>query len=328
MKDEVIVMRESVINRLAEISEEEQDILRGAPVDLSYYNRTGDMVMDSSCLLPTHKRFGIRTHTRFTDFPRHGHSYVEMIYQVRGSTFHIIDGRDKLTLEAGSLLLLSRGTEHAIRAAARKDVAVNFILVPSFFDNAAISIGGSNALSIFLKNNLRREAPPCSHLVYHVAGVPVLENLLENLILLELDGEPLQRQELQQKTLELLFHHLSSQSAILDVSGRHDREQAVVLSALSRIEADVHCTLSALAEEHGMELSALSRLIRRHTGCTFTELLRTARFNRAVVLLSGTKLSVADIAALVGYENTAFFYRQFAQCFGCTPAEYRRTHSS
>ena len=321
-------MRESIVRRLAEISQEERRILQGAPVDMSYYSRTGDAVMDSAQLLPGSKLFGIRTHTRFADFPRHSHSYVEMIYQVRGSTSHVIDGREALTLRAGALLLLGRGTEHAIRAAGRGDIAVNFILVPAFFDNAAISIGGSNALSLFLQNNLRRDRPPCSHLVYDISNVPVLENLLENLIMLELEGAPLQRQELQQKTLELLLHHLSCQSASLVVADRRDWEQAVTLSVLSRIESDVQCTLSALAEEHGMELSTLSRLIRRHTGCTFTELLHTARFNRAVALLSDTALNVSDIAVAVGYENTAFFYRNFARRFGCTPAEYRESRRS
>ena len=321
-------MREKIVRKLAEISEEERHILQGAPVDMSYYNRAGEMVMDSARILPDSKLFGIRTHTRFTDFPRHSHSYVEMIYQVQGSTSHVIDGREELTLKAGSLLLLGRGTEHSIRTSGRDDIAVNFILIPAFFDNAAISIGGSNALSLFLQNNLRRDNPPSAHLVYDVSNAPVLENLLENLITLELEGAPLQRQELQQKTLELLLHHLSCQSASLVVAGRRDWEQAVTLSVLSRIESDVQCTLSALAEEHGMELSSLSRLIRRHTGCTFTELLHTARFNRAVALLSGTALNVSDIAVAVGYENTAFFYRNFAKRFGCTPAEYRTRHSS
>lgn len=320
-------MRESIVRQLAKTTEEEQRILDGASVDMTYYNRAGDAVMDPARILPGSKLFGIRTHTRFADFPRHSHSYVEMIYQIQGSTSHVIDGRETLVLNAGSLLLLGRGTEHSIHAAGQKDIAVNFILVPAFFDNAAISIGGSNALSLFLQNNLRREAPPCSHLVYDVSCVPVLENLLENLILLELEGVPLQRQELQQKTLELLLHHLSSQSASLVVTNRQDWEQSVTLSVLSRIESDVQCTLSDLAEEHHMELSALSRLIRRHTGCTFTELLHTARFNRAVTLLSHTTLNVSDIAIAVGYENTAFFYRHFAKRYGCTPAEYRASHS-
>ena len=62
-------MRESIVRRLAEISQEERRILQGAPVDMSYYSRTGDAVMDSAHLLPGSKLFGIRTHTRFAGFP-------------------------------------------------------------------------------------------------------------------------------------------------------------------------------------------------------------------------------------------------------------------
>lgn len=316
-------MRKELIQRLSQITQEEESILGGAAVDMSLYNRSGDAVMEQRQLLPHGSYFGIRTHTRFVDFPRHSHNYVEMIYQVRGSTTHQIGGTEKLTLREGGLLLLGRGTEHAIKAAGKDDIAVNFILIPAFFDNAAISIGGSSALAVFLKNNLGIAAASPAHLLYDVSGSPVLENLLENLVLLELEGSPLQRQELQQGTLKLLLKHLSGQTDKLMAVCKTEREQAVVLSVLARIESDVHCSLSELAEEHGMELPALSRLIRRHTGSTFTELLHTARFNRAIILLKETNLSIVEISAAVGYENTAFFYRRFAQRYGCTPAEYR-----
>ena len=319
-------MRQEIIRKLSPVTAEEQAILRGASVDMSLYNRSGSAVMDQKQLLPNGSQFGIRTHTRFVDFPMHSHSYVEMIYQVQGNTTHLIDGTEPLTLHTGGLLLLGRGTEHAIQAAGQEDIAVNFILVPAFFDNAAISIGGSSALSVFLKSNLSSTSPPPAHLLYDTSGAPVLENLLENLILLELEGAPLQRQELQRGTLELLLRHLSGQTDRLIAVSRKEREQAVVLSALARIEADVHITLSELAQLHHMELPALSRLIRRHTGCTFTELLHTARFNRAVLLLKETDLSVVEVAVAVGYENTAFFYRRFAKLYGCTPAEYRAEH--
>ncbi len=68
---------------------------------------------------------------------------------------------------------------------------------------------------------------------------------------------------------------------------------------------------------------ALPRLIRRYTGCAFTELLHTARFNRAAALLKNTELSVADIALAAGYENTAFSYRRFEDMYGCPPTQYR-----
>ncbi len=316
-------MRPEIIERLSRVSPEEREILSGEGVDMTLYNRAGGNVLEPEGILEGGRLFGIRTHTRFAPFPRHSHTYVEMVYQVAGSTRHIIDGTERLELGAGSLLLLGRGAEHEIMPAGMGDIAVNFILVPAFFDSAAISIGGSNALSVFLKGNLGLSTGAGAYLVFDISGDAAVENLLENLVLLELEGADPRRQELQRATLELLLRHLSLRSDNLLISARRDREQALVLRALSRIESDVHCTLADLAREQGLTPSTLTRILKRRTGCTFTELLHTARFNRAVALLSETDLSVADIAYSVGYENTAFFYRRFEHLHGCTPGEYR-----
>ena len=39
-------------------------------------------------------------------------------------------------MEAGDLLVLNQLTRHAIRAAGREDIGVNFIILPEFFDAA------------------------------------------------------------------------------------------------------------------------------------------------------------------------------------------------
>lgn len=317
-------MRKELIDKLSAVSAEERAILSGGDVDLRRYNYTGGTVLEPGKILEGGRLFGIRTHTRFAAFPAHSHTYVEMVYQVRGSTRHLIDGRERLELKAGSLLLLGRGVGHEIEPAGERDIAVNFILVPAFFDSAAISIGGSNALAVFLKNNLGLGGSAGAYLVFDVSGDMPIENLLENLVILELEGADSRRQELQRGSLELLMRHLSLKSESLLISGRRDREQALSLWALARIEEDVHCTLGGLAAEQNMTPSALTRLLKRRTGCSFTELLHTARFNRALTLLRTTDLPVTDIVHAVGYENTAFFYRRFGELYGCTPAEYRK----
>lgn len=114
----------------------------------------------------------------------------------------------------------------------------------------------------------------------------------------------------------------------LVVNTKADMEQAVVLRILADIEQHTRVNLSDVAEKYGIEITALSRMIKRFTRCSFMELLHTARFNRAVVLLRNTDMSVVNIAAAIGYENTAFFYRRFAEKYGCTPNEYRKKFSS
>lgn len=318
-------MRQEIIDRLSEITPEERRILNAEPLDMSAYNRAGEKIVDPGKMLPGGELFGIRTHTRFTDFPRHGHRYVEMVYQAQGRTVHIINGVTELVLETGQLLFLGRGTEHEIKAAGLEDIAINFFLIPAFFDNAAISLGENGALAVFLKGNLKNTKLLSGHLLFHVAGEDMIENLLENLVLGQLQGVSLR---IQQLTLELLLQHLSRMPENLIVNTQTDQEQAIVLRVLSQIESQVRVNLTEVARSIPMDVTVLSRLIQKYTGCTFTELLHTARFNRAVTLLRETSLSVTDIATSIGYENTAFFYRRFAQIYGCTPAEYRKKHQA
>lgn len=314
-------MRDEVIRRLEPITAEEQRILEGGSLDLTEYNHLGVPVVEPGKLMPDGALFGIRPHTRFADFPLHSHEYVEMIYQLRGETVHRMENRTLLTLTEGKLLLLSRGTSHAIKTAGERDLAVNFILIPAFFDGAALALGSGSALSVFLKSNLQNRKLPGSHLLFDVSASPMIENILENLIFGELEGVDL---EIQRTTLELLLRHLSGLSEKLILGTKADREQAMVLEVLARIERDVKLNLSDLAEEQNVDVSRLSRLIKKYTGCSFMELLHTARFGRAVNLLRDTELSVTDIATAVGYENTAFFYRRFGEKYSCTPAVYRK----
>lgn len=52
--------------------------------------------------------------------------------------------------------------------------------------------------------------------------------------------------------------------------------------------------------------------------------LRRIRMERACQLLRSTSLSVADVAAAVGYEETAFFARSFRKLLGMPPGRYRQ----
>lgn len=316
-------MRKCVLDKISELTEEERQLLNTESVDMSRYNHTGAAVVEPGKVLPRGELFGIRTHTRFADFPKHGHEYVEMVYQAQGQTTHTIGGVSELVLKAGQILFLGRDTEHAIKASGRGDIAINFILIPAFFDNAAISIGGSSALAVFLMGNLGNAKQQSGYLVFDVSGSPIVENLLENLILGQMNGIST---NLQQLTLELLIQHLSGMSDQVVVQNQLDYEQAIVFGILSRMESEMRINLSEEARNLHMDVTALSRLIQKYTGCSFTELLHTARFSRAVKMLRDTTISVTDISRAIGYENTAFFYRRFAEQYGCTPLEYRKKY--
>ena len=68
----------------------------------------------------------------------------------------------------------------------------------------------------------------------------------------------------------------------------------------------------------------LSRLVRRHYGCSLHKLLQEKRIAMARSLLDTTDLTVEEIAATVGYSSKVSLYAEFKRRYGTTPARYRR----
>jgi YesN/AraC family two-component response regulator len=67
----------------------------------------------------------------------------------------------------------------------------------------------------------------------------------------------------------------------------------------------------------------LSRMIKKHSGKTFTELMQVKKLNQAAFLLRTTKMTVSDIGNSVGYDNLSYFHRIFKKKFGMSPKNFR-----
>ena len=134
-------MNADILKQLEAITPEEQDILEGkAEINKELYMDSTSMVVDRRKLLENGKLIQIRTHTRFVHFPKHTHNYVEVIYMCKGKTSHILNG-DEVTLKEGELLFLNQNATQEIMPAGAHDIAVNFIILPEFFDQSLLMIG-------------------------------------------------------------------------------------------------------------------------------------------------------------------------------------------
>ena len=90
-----------------------------------------------------------------------------------------------------------------------------------------------------------------------------------------------------------------------------------------------HCTerlnLSDVADHVYVSQWHLSKLINRHTGQSFLDLLGSMRMERAKPLLADPSLRVHAIAEELGYNDVAHFSKTFKRIVGKTPGEYRAT---
>jgi len=84
-----------------------------------------------------------------------------------------------------------------------------------------------------------------------------------------------------------------------------------------------HLTLDDIAAEVGLSRFHVARLIKRSTGKTMTQHIRTLRINKARELLESTDQKYADIAYDLGFADQSYFIKQFREMTGTTPAHYR-----
>lgn len=320
-------MNEEIIRQLSVITDEEQKILSGQKdINKTIYTEKKEMVIDCDKLLQKGKLIQVRPHTRFVHFPKHRHNYIEVIYMCKGSTVHIVDG-NRVVLQEGDLLFLNQNAVQEILPAGEEDIAVNFIILPQFFDTAFEMIGADdNLLRDFLVGSLCRNNQAVSYLYFHVAEVLPIQNLVENMVWSVLHNT-LNKRSSNQITMGLLILQLLNYMDKME-TGEKQVDQEFVISVLNYIETKYKDgSLSELSELMGYDLYWMSREIKKKTGKTYKELLQTKRMNQAAYMLANTKIPVSEIIQMVGYDNSSYFYRKFKERYGVSPKEFRRGQS-
>ncbi len=316
-------MNAKLLEELKKITPEEQRILSGAgEIEKNIYMSAGADMVEAGKLLEAGKMIQVRPHTRFVYFPRHTHNYIEVIYMCSGSTHHVINGEDVI-LEQGELLFLSRKAVQEIYPAGENDIAVNFIVLPEFFEYGLNMMEPEeNLLRSFVIDCLRGENEAAGYLHFKVADVLPVQNLVENLIWTVWNRQP-NRRRTNQATMGLLFLQLMNCMDKLETD-ENAGQQKLMISVLSYIENNYKDgELTSLAESLHYDVYWLSREIKRRTGKTYTELVQAKRLSQAAFLLASTGMSVADVAVSVGYDNISYFHRIFQRKFGVTPRTYR-----
>lgn len=317
-------MDKKILESLRKLTDEELRIKQGQK-DINpelYMSKVTSKVIDSEKLLERGKLITLRPHTRFVHFPEHTHNYVEVVYMCEGKTKHKING-EIVVLEKGELLFLSQSARQEIFQAGENDLAINFIILPVFFDTTLAMLEGEDSLlSEFIVACLKNENSKIPYLHFKVADILPIQNLVENLIW-TLSNKQQNKRNINQITMGLLILQLLNH--VDKISSTSNRDNEILMRTYEFIEENYKDgELSELAKKLNYDMAWLSKTIKRLTGSTYTELVQTKRLNQATFLLTKTKVSIHDICEIVGYTNVSYFYRIFKKKYGISPNEYRQ----
>ncbi len=317
------MMNESLLYKLRGMTEEEQLLLEEKhAINRSLYMHSDSTEIDAKLLLEHGKLISLRRHPRFAQFPPHTHNYVEMVYMCSGETTHIVNGAT-VVLHTGELLLLGQNAVQEIAAAGENDIAVNFIILPQFFDTTLQMMGeDASPIRDFLVSCLSGKDEGIGYLHFAVSEILPIQNLVENLIWTLTNHQPSKR-SINSFTMGLLFLQLSAHTEALHISPRESEKERMLYILRYIDEHYRDGSLQDIADTLHYDTCFLSREIKRRTGKTFTDLMQDKRLSQAVFLLKTTALKVSDISESVGYENFSYFYRIFKKRMGISPDHFR-----
>jgi YesN/AraC family two-component response regulator len=83
-----------------------------------------------------------------------------------------------------------------------------------------------------------------------------------------------------------------------------------------------------LIEKFGYDMNHFNRLIKNHTGLTYSHFLQNIRLEKAEMLLKTTGFTIEEIARKVGYENLTYFYKIFQKKFNLSPKDLRTSQQN
>ncbi|WP_338079448.1 AraC family transcriptional regulator [Aquibacillus halophilus] len=316
----------SLLDKLIEITEEERIILQqGQEVRKDIYTSQSNFVIESEKFLNQDKMIMIRKHTRFVDFPKHKHNYIEINYVYHGELEQKV-GTEGIVLKQGELLLLNQYIEHEIKACQHDDIVINFIIQPQFFDYIFTYLSGDNIennIGDFLINSLFNQTQRGQFLYFAVSEVKIIQELVHKIIM-EIMEPSLLSESTVKLYMGLLMIELIKHSDKIEKQDHSFIQHQLIMESLKYIEEHFKdASLYELAGQLNQPHYWLSKNIKKVTSRTFKELLQEKRLREAKDLLRSTDISITSIVEQVGYDNISYFYRIFKTKYGLTPKKYR-----
>ncbi|MDF9797076.1 AraC-like DNA-binding protein [Catalinimonas alkaloidigena] len=112
----------------------------------------------------------------------------------------------------------------------------------------------------------------------------------------------------------------------LNINSTEERFIQKVREVMEEHMTDFSFGVEAFGEALNMSKMQLYRKLKALTDYTPSEFIRTMRMKRAAELLEKGAGNIGEIAYMVGYQDHAYFTRNFHKYYGVTPSEYIISH--
>lgn len=262
-------MQHDLLNQLLKITDEEELILQNRrEINKDIYTNQSNFIIESQKFLNQESMITVRKHTRFVDFPKHKHDYIEINYVYNGEYNQKV-GNQRIKLQQGELLFLNQHIEHETQACAEEDIIINFIILPHFFDFIFSFLTTENRISNFLINSLYNSTQNGQFLYFKVSEVESIQELIKKIII-EIMSPAFMSESTIKLYMGLLMVELIKHADKAEHTEDNPVQHYLIVESLKYIDEHFQsASLNELATKLSQPAYALSKEIKKATNFTF-----------------------------------------------------------
>ncbi len=290
------------------------------PVSTRVFDHDGSFA--AADLFPHNYECFIVRHLNSVRAVAHYHDFFEVCYVWQGRcTQHTT--HQSYTMEPGDFLLIPPGISHTVSIDEEDTVLFNIMVRADTLRASSLSLLIQNcAISAVLRHFLlETDRKNCVHI--QTDNSKVLKRIVKHMTQ--------QCYTNQDIFCDFAINVFNQLFCYILMSGELKTDHMCLPDSLSifaifrEIQLNYKTvTLKALSDKFYFSEEHLSRLIKKMTGKTFSDLLRETRISQAKQLIIHTDLSIEDISELVGYSDASSFTKAFRAGVGMTPSQYRK----
>jgi AraC-like DNA-binding protein/quercetin dioxygenase-like cupin family protein len=257
--------------------------------------------------------------------PVHKHNFVELDYVVEGQFHKKIEGRDYV-FNKGDIFLIGRDIGHSEYLYQKNSVVLCLGIANTLFDKSMhLDVASRKAEEFIRRFVINGKRSYCFARFTDPLERSLVPGLFEQ-ILSELWRPLPGSTRLIIGYVERILNLLPAEYEITvqwnDRPAAQKRRFEEIRQYLDSHYADI--SISDLIKHFGHNVNYFNRLIKNHTGMTYSGFVQNVRLEKARYLLRTTGFPVEEIAMRVGYGNLTWFYKIFYAKFGVRPSDLRK----
>lgn len=255
----------------------------------------------------------------------HRHTFFELFYVYQGSCEVYLDGEKHLFTQ-NQICLMNTNTLHTMHVLENSYV-FNLLVSTKLFDETFVQLMNENdAFLSFFLDSIYNKKNKSKYYIFDLSPDSDGEFYLKKLIS-EHVKDPSSKPSVKKSVFICLLNELAEQYR--DLLNQRSSDEGLDIAAIISFISQNYKTvqLASVAQQFHYTANSMGKFIKKQTGRSFSDLLRSVRLKRSFYLLSRTTLSIQEIANQLGYSERGYFEKVFKQYCGISPAAYRKQHS-